>query len=230
MAARRARGFSLLELIVVMSVTVLLTGLLLPALIGVRENAHRVICSSNLRQLGLAVVLYADDHDGNLPPSRYGMPGGDKKEMMIAHAGKWRDNWDGWGWLYRDFYVNAPEIFYCPSHHGKHFYERYERLWRNPGFPRIYTNYHYAGPMDWQTGAKRRLDKGRTIVVATDGMRTVRDINHTTGLNVLRGDTSVQWRDDVIREIFDIIPPEGMQVSNGDDIYSQIWQMLGELD
>jgi type II secretory pathway pseudopilin PulG len=75
-AARRpAAGFSLLELIVVMSVTVLLTGLLLPALIKVRENAHRVICSSNLRQVGLATVMYADNNNGDLPPSQFGERG-----------------------------------------------------------------------------------------------------------------------------------------------------------
>ena len=48
-AARPCRGFSLLELLVVLVVTVLLTGLLMPAMARVRESAHRVVCSSHLR-------------------------------------------------------------------------------------------------------------------------------------------------------------------------------------
>jgi type II secretory pathway pseudopilin PulG len=228
-----AGGFSLLELIVVMSVTVVLTGLLLPALIQVRENANRVICSSNLRQTGLALVLYADDHSDNLPPSAYARPGGNKQEMMVAHRGN-LGAWDGLGWLYRDFYCNAPEIFYCPSHKGEHFYERYERAWHPLNRRRIYTNYHYAGPLDWDTGDKRRINsnvKGETIILATDGLRTRRDFNHDTGMNVLRGDASVLWRDDVCRQLISYLPSGEIPVAaDSKDRYLHIWGLLNSAE
>ena len=220
-------GFSLLELLVVMSVTLLLTGLMLPALVQLRENAHRVVCSSNQRQIGYAMVIYADEHNGNLPPSFYGLPGQSKQEMMAAHRGHSADNWEGFGWLYARFYLNAPEIFYCPSHTGHHPFERYEVLWRFPGIPRIYTNYHYAGPVDWDNGKRRRLEQGRSLVLATDGLRSIRDFNHRTGMNVLYGDGSVTWRDDISREVIKMLAGEDTEVNNDDDVYARIWNILG---
>ena len=61
------RGFSLLELIVVISITSLLAGLLLPALSSVRENANRVLCGSNQRQLGQSLTMYSSDRRNRLP-------------------------------------------------------------------------------------------------------------------------------------------------------------------
>jgi hypothetical protein len=230
-ADRRSAGaFSLLELVVVMSVTVLLTGLLLPALIKVRENAHRVICSSNLRQTGLATVMYADAHNGELPPSIYSQPGASKQELMVAHRGKEPINWEGLGWLKAEMYCKAAEIFYCPSHTGEHPYERYERRWESPGVLRIYTNYHYAGPTDWITGERRRLGRGDTLILATDGLRTVRDFNHQTGLNVLRSDNSVLWCDNVYREVLQMLPARKGSVPDEDLRYDRIWELLTSLD
>jgi len=230
-AARRpAAGFSLLELIVVMSVTVLLTGLLLPALIKVRENAHRVICSSNLRQVGLATVMYADNNNGDLPPSQFGERGGSKQELMAAHAGKEPLNWQGFGWLYAENYCRAPEIFYCPSHTGAHPYERYERQWVNPDTFRIYTNYHYAGPRDWVSGELRRLGRGKTIVLATDGLRTISDFNHKCGMNILKSDNSVLWRDAMSREVLKALPSQRGNLPDEEDRYGRIWRLLNDFD
>jgi prepilin-type processing-associated H-X9-DG protein/prepilin-type N-terminal cleavage/methylation domain-containing protein len=61
-------GFSLVELLVVVSVISLLVGLLLPAVQGAREAARRSTCGSNLRQLGIAVQSYVSANNGKLPP------------------------------------------------------------------------------------------------------------------------------------------------------------------
>ena len=64
-------GFSLVELLVVLGVLALLTGILVPALGAARESARRVQCLSNLRQLAAAAHQYAAEHDGLYPVGFY---------------------------------------------------------------------------------------------------------------------------------------------------------------
>lgn len=124
-AARPSRrGFTIVELLVVIGIILVLITLLLPVLTGAREASRRAACASNLRQLSQAMFAYATDHDGALPVQH-----GDRTN---ATAPTGQDLWD-LAKPTRNILMGATEyptapgsdtsgisdnrrhIFYCPS-------------------------------------------------------------------------------------------------------------------
>jgi prepilin-type N-terminal cleavage/methylation domain-containing protein/prepilin-type processing-associated H-X9-DG protein len=66
------RGFTLVEMLVVMAIIVLLAAILLPVLVTAKRAANTAVCISNMRQIGVAAQLYLGDHDDQyFPASRY---------------------------------------------------------------------------------------------------------------------------------------------------------------
>ena len=100
----RRRAFTLIELLVVIAMIAILAALLLPALGRAKESARRTQCVSNLKQILVAALIYADENDGRLPAQP-----GDGRAVRAA---------GGDGQNYYDLlmpYALAPAAWLCPS-------------------------------------------------------------------------------------------------------------------
>jgi len=97
----KKRGFTLIELLVVIAIIAILAAMLLPALARAREQARRSVCISNLKQIGLAIKMYAQDYKEFYPTTNISAGGAGR---VVADLG-----------LLYPRYVSAQKTFLCPS-------------------------------------------------------------------------------------------------------------------
>ena len=222
------KAFTLVELLVVISIIALLVSILLPALNKAREQAKFVVCKSQMRQNGIAMLTYSDTNDGRLPPGDHvdGM-------VIIKHAHQNVPSGSvNQGHLLEDGYVPLPTetefLFWCPSAQTKadqinplsglsyfsreEFMRNWDRRFNLPNDARstTFSLYDYRDSMD---GPSDKLENGvRSEKVSQHSiMMDVARLNPDGGgyhpstktgskYNILMGDGSVQVFDDPLND------------------------------
>ena len=101
---RNRRGFTLIELLVVIAIIAILAALLLPALARAKSRAQRVACVSNLRQVSVALHLWAEDRTSRLP---WRTPADDDGTQSLP------ETWQHCQVLSNE--VDTPKILHCPG-------------------------------------------------------------------------------------------------------------------
>ncbi len=128
-------GFTLIELLVVIAIMGLLISILMPGLSRARQSAKLSVCKSNLSQLGLAIIVYADEHREHIPRGPACAGPYDFACADVATSQLWigADNKDhpsesvGLGLLYTS-YASNPEVYFCPADDSNNLQEELPRI------------------------------------------------------------------------------------------------------
>jgi prepilin-type N-terminal cleavage/methylation domain-containing protein len=98
------RGFTLIELLVVIAIIAILAAILFPVFARAREQARRTSCLSNMKQIGLALHMYAQDYEETFPV-RYG--GSDPADFENGYQRNWKNMLMP--------YIKSKAVYKCPS-------------------------------------------------------------------------------------------------------------------
>jgi type II secretory pathway pseudopilin PulG len=239
---RALRAFTLIDVLVTISVVAVLIAMLLPALSSVREAANQVVCRSNVRQIGIGTALYAEANADSVMPSTKVTSDSSSDQSWDtvvlrvsdispgASGPTSTDHWDGVGILYSESYLPAPKLFYCPSHSGSTRFGDYADRWAGqPG--EIVGNYQYrvraplagaSGTVPVPTTTKLTAMASSSALVC-DGLKSVQDFNHKIGANLLHADISVSWFSDPSGSILAILAQAGQSPNSS---VQQAWDHL----
>jgi prepilin-type N-terminal cleavage/methylation domain-containing protein/prepilin-type processing-associated H-X9-DG protein len=173
---RRPPHFTLIELLVVIAIIAILASMLLPALNQAKSMAHRISCVNNMKQLGLGMMLYADDYEQHLPAERSAAhwASEDWTWYVGQYLGMGEDQFDTSGsyWYTPVARTDPSGIFLCPATQlrptwwpGFTDYDtdnpvmRYSYGWTVSAWDEAAAATKTNGATSWQDGLGRRVPK-----------------------------------------------------------------------
>ncbi len=154
----RKRGFTLIELLVVIAIIAILAAILFPAFAKAREAARRSSCSSNLKQMGIAVMQYAQEYDEKYPLAHDYRTGGTNLT--------WRQTIQP--------YLKSTDLFRCPSNpRGGDIADGANAAYNAPAIPRSYAaNFRVISPWDIGAQAMANINAPSSKVMITENVST----------------------------------------------------------
>jgi prepilin-type N-terminal cleavage/methylation domain-containing protein/prepilin-type processing-associated H-X9-DG protein len=212
----RRRGFTLVELLVVIGIIAVLVGILLPVMGKAREAARRAMCLSNLRQVHAIFHMYARENR-DLVPLGYRKNFKQFNSMVYSNTSF---KYCFFGTLFLDGKMTEPEVFYCPSNNdAQSMFNSEINPWPpdpiNTPTKNCYTGYGCRPEVELAdefqiTGniisgmivpvPKLNDFKAKAIFADLVAHPDRLNLRHKTGVNVLYGDGSASW---ILRDGFE---------------------------
>lgn len=137
----KRRGFTLIELLVVIAIIAILAAILFPVFARAREQARKIVCTSNLKQVGTALSMYVQDYDERFPTLVDGCKHEPTKPFADTHVAFWH-----WATMVQP-YVKNTSVFKCPSFPDKWWkwdgwvYKKFTKEYEALGFNGVSYDY-----------------------------------------------------------------------------------------